>query len=340
MNNNSDDEFYDSNDINNTDLDTSKSEDEELLDEELLDEELLDEELQEDEIVNENEDKTFDINSPEYKKYFKDILGEPNYTIHNISSIILQDKKVKKFIENIKDYGENLQIDETHCKNLADSLLSKVNPVILHEEFTIIEYTKYKTDDVKSLCELFDGHHRKKAFLDIFRQKSKFNSVIRICLIRSDYPESRQTNMLFRELNTRKPFEVDFTLSDISKLVMTRLNDEFNNSITDFVFIKDKSDSKVYRPSIQKHIINNVILSRLDELKKRYNINKNHLNINLIIKNFIAYNNEISTNKKKIRDDDKTIKETMINKASRNKCFIGLVNLSMLVKKCIGEEFN
>ena len=330
MNNNSDDEFYDSNDdINNIVPDTSKSEDEDL----------LDEDLQEDEIVNENEDKTFDVNSPEYKEYLKEILGKPEYTIHNISSFILDDKKVKKFIENIKDYGENLQIDETHCKNLADSLLSKVNPVI-HEEFTIIEYTKYKTDDFKSLCELFDGHHRKRAFLDIFKQKSKFNSVIRICLIRSDYPESRQTNMLFRELNTRKPFEVDFTLSDISKLIMTRLNDEFNNSITDFVFIKDKSDSKVYRPSIQKHIINNAILSRLDELKKRYNINKNHLNINLIIKNFIAYNNDISTNKKKIRDDDKTIKETMINKASRNKCFIGLVNLSILVKKCIGEEFN
>ena len=334
MNNTSDDVFYDSNEIDIPILDTSESEEEEL-----QDEDTTIEKPKEDISEDSDDSETYTIDSPEYKTYFKKILGYPEYTKHNISSIILENEKVKTFIENIKDYGVNLQIDETHCKNLTEALLRKINPVI-HEEFTIIEYTKYKTDDVKSLCELFDGHHRKRAFLDIFKQKPKYKSVIRICLIKSDYPESSQTNMLFRELNTRKPFEIDFTLSDISKLVLSGLNDEFNNSITGFIFIKDKSDSHINRPSIQKHIINNVILSRLDELKKRYNINKNHININVIIKNFIAFNNEISKNKKKLRDDDKSISESMIYKASRNKCFLSLVNLNMLVKKCIGEDYN
>lgn len=284
-------------------------------------------------------DKLYDIDSQEYQDYKKKILGDPEYTKHNISSFILKDKQVKIFIKNIKDYGENLQIDDTHCENITNALLSKINP-IMHEEFTIVEYKQFETDDVNSLCELFDGHHRKKAFLDIFRQQSEFKIIIRICLIQSDIPGSSQTNILFRELNTRKPFEVDFTLSDISKLIITGLNDEFNNSITGFIFIKDKSDAKIYRPSVQKHIINNIILNRLDELKRRFNINKNHININLIINKFKAFNNEISKNKKKIREDDKSITEIMIDKAARNKCFLSLVNLDNLVKKCIGDEFN
>ena len=73
---------------------------------------------------------------------------------------------------------------------------------------------------------------------------------------------------------------------------------------------------------------------------RRCNINKNQININFIINNFKAYNDEISKDKKKIRDDDKTISETMIDKASRHKCFLGLVNLDSLIKKCIGEDYN
>lgn len=287
----------------------------------------------------EEEAETYTLDSPEYQDYKTKILGIPLYTKYNISSFILKNKKVKIYFENIKDYGENLKIDETHCQNITEALLSKENPV-MHEEFTIVEYTDFKTDDVKSLCELLDGHHRKRAFTDIFNQKSNFKSIIRICLIQSDKPGSSQTNILFRELNTRKPFEVDFTLNDISKLVISRLNDEFNNSITGFIFIKDKSESKIYRPSIQKHIINNSIQNRLDELKRRFNINKNHININIIINKFKAFNNEISKNKKKIRDDDKSISESMLDKASRNKCFLSLVNLDKLVKKCIGEEYD
>ena len=348
----SDEVFYDIiNDKDNKipelveDIDTDSDEEAENIEEELVTnesgKETNDESNDEssDESSEDETDKMYDIASLEYQEYKNKILGMPLYTKYNISSFILKNKKVKLFFENIKDYGENLKIDETHCQNITEALLSKENP-IMHEEFTIVEYTDFKTDDVESLCELFDGHHRKKAFSDIFKQKSNFKSIIRICLIRSDKPGSSQTNILFRELNTRKPFEVDFTLNDISKLVISRLNDEFNNSITGFIFIKDKSESKIYRPSIQKHIINNSIQNRLDELKRRFNINRNHININLIINKFKAFNNEISKNKKKIRDDDKSISESMIDKASRNKCFLSLVNLDKLVRECIGTDFN
>ena len=220
--------------------------------------------------IDENEEpEIYTIESPKYIEYKKKILGKPLYTKHNISSFVLEGKQVKTFVENIKDYGENLQIVEEHWKNLSRDISSKIKPII-HEEFTIVEYTKFKTDDVRALSSLFDGHHRRNALLDIFSQKSNFESIIRVCLIQSDNPNSSQTNILFRELNTRKPFEVDFTLHDISRLLISRLNDEFYNPITKFTFIKDKSASSISRPSIEKTKINNSIQKRLDELKKRF----------------------------------------------------------------------
>ena len=308
------DEFFDIKEETNPILDTSENE-------------IADQEEDEEE-----DDKTYTIDSPEYKAYKKKILGKETSRDESFSTFTLT-AKTKVFIQNIQSYGLNLPIVESHYKKLAKQLLEEEKPIIINE-MIVVEYTKLKTKDIKSLCGLLDGHHRGEAIKECLKKNPKIEIKIRICLIQSDLPDSIETNKLFRKFNIIKPFSVDFSAMEISYTIITRLNSEFSS--VGFEFIKDAS--KVYRPSIQKSKINDAIQTRLEYLKKIKHINNNDINIDLICANFVKYNNYIK--ECKLYENDKSITNTMKEKASKYECFLGLVNIEMVVKKCICEEYN
>ena len=285
---------------------------------------------------------TYTIDSLKYIKYKNKILGTPIYTNsrNKLSSFVLENELVFKFCKYIKEYGSNLEIIEDHYKNIADALLTEDNPII-YNEFIVVEYTKLQTDDYKSLCEIIDGHHRMKALLDIFDKKPKFNIIIRVSVIQSDYPDSIETKSIFRKFNIMKPFIVDFDIMEITDLIITKLKSNFKCNYTFFELIKD--NKQVHRPSIKQSIINDCIQKRLNKLKTLNHINRNDIDIELVIQNFIKYNNEISNKVKEDKNyfkNDKSITDNIIDKASKVDCFLGLVKTDILVKICIGEGYD
>ena len=285
---------------------------------------------------------TYTIDSLKYIKYKNKILGTPIYTNsrNKLSSFVLENELVFKFCKYIKEYGSNLEIIEDHYKNIADALLTEDNPII-YNEFIVVEYTKLQTDDYKSLCEIIDGHHRMKALLDIFDKKPKFNIIIRVSVIQSDYPDSIETKSIFRKFNIMKPFIVDFDIMEITDLIINELKTNFKCNYTFFELIKD--NKQVHRPSIKQSIINDCIQKRLNKLKTLNHINRNDIDIELVIQNFIKYNNEISNKVKEDKNyfkNDKSITDNIIDKASKVDCFLGLVKTDILVKICIGEGYD
>ena len=285
--------------------------------------------------------KIYTIESPKYIRYKNIILGTPIYTNsrNKLSSFILENELVFKFCNNIKEYGSNLEIIKQHYKNIADALLTEDNPII-YNEFIVVEYTKLQTDDYKSLCEIIDGHHRMRALLDIFDKKPNFNIIIRVSVIQSDKPNSIETKSIFRKFNITKPFVVDFDIMEITDLIINELKTEFKCNFTKFELIKD--NKQVQRPSIRQSVINDCIQKRLNKLKRMHHINRNDINIELIIQNFIKYNNEISNKVKEDKNyfNDKTITDNILDKASKVKCFLGLDKLDNIVKTCIREEYD
>jgi len=278
------------------------------------------------------ENKFYTIDSQEYKDYKKKILGKETSKDESFCTYTLLEK-TKVFIENIQSYGLNLPIVESHYKKLAKQLLQEEKPMIINE-LIVVEYTELKTKDFKSLCGLLDGHHRGDAIRDCLKKNPKIEIKIRICMIQSDLPDSSKTKKLFRKFNIIKPFSVDFIAMEISDLIITKLNNNFNSK--GFELIKD--NTKVYRPSIQKSKINDAIQNRLEYLKKIKHINSNDINIDLIFANFVKYNNNIKEHK--LYENDKSITSAMKEKAIKYECFLGLVNIDKIVNKCICEEYN
>jgi len=291
----------------------------------------------------EQEQKLYTIESPEYKLYKNKLLGLPTYTNSRFTTYHIKgSENVKKFCKNIKTYGLNLPIKLEHCKNIETELLTEDSP-LLGAEFSLVEYKEHESKDKSTLIELFDGHHRRIALRNIFKNNNKFNIDIRVCIYNSDYPESPESKKLFRKFNILKPFDVDFNIMDITSLIIDELNSKFNSSISNFTLIKD-TQSTVQKPSIKQSIINECIQKRLELLKNRYNINANDIQINSIIQNFERYNNKFSKKNLEWFTSNETfgvpkISKNMIEKSTKHKCFLGLVNLSSLIKHCIGEEY-
>ena len=300
-----------------------------------------DEDFEEDNDEDEYEDDIYNVKSPEYLEYKKNIFSSDKPT-HSDAELdyyyISGSKNVKKFI-NLKKYGKNLEIVEEHVKQIAHNLEIDENPKI-YSPITIIEYHNYNTDSVKNIAEIIDGHHRILALESIYKKKPNFKIDIRINIIKSDFPDSPRTNTIFRKFNIIKPFIVDFDILDTTELIVKALNLKFSNN--KFEFIKD-TDENIRRPTIKLKEIHGYIQQRLNELKITKKINYNDISFENIITEFERYNNIFSTqnierfnNDKIFKDGSKTkISELMFNKAVKYNCFIGLVNLKVLIEKCI-----
>ena len=338
----SDDEYFDivPELVEDTDTDTEEEEEEaENIEEDLVTDESETEKNDEscDESSDDETDTLYDIESPEYKKYLKKILGKETHIDkdEDFRTYTLTDN-TKTFIDNITEYSYNLEIVEAHWKEIAESLKGDENPKI-NSEFTVVEFTKLKTKDKKSLCVLFDGHHRYKALQAIYKENPKIIIKIRVCVIQSDLSDSSETNILFNKYNKSKPFIVDFNKNNVSIEIIKLLKGKFNCGT--FEYIKEQSHAN--RPSIITSKINTAILSRLGELHRQYNINYNNININSYIKNFEIYNKKLAKkDKEHFKNNDKSITDKMVETAKKANCFLGLVNIDMLVRECIGKEYN
>ena len=333
----SDDEYFDFDITEKTipNLLTDTDEDEEQIDEELVTDESETE--TNNESSDDETDKLYDIDSPEYKKYLKKILGKKTHIDNDkdFRTFTLTDK-TKTFIDNIPEYSYNLEISEEHWKEIAESLKSEEKPKI-NSEFTVVEFTKLKTKDKKSLCVLFDGHHRYKALQEIYKVNPKIIIKIRICVIQSDLPGSIDTNILFKKYNKIKPFIVEFDKSDITIKIINILNIKF--SCITFKFIKTQSHAN--RPSITTSKLNTAIINRLSELSRRFQINYNDIDIDSYIKHFEIYNKKLAKKDKDyFKSIDKSITDKMVETAKKANCFLGLVNIDMVVRECIGKEYN
>ena len=335
----SDDEYFDIVPELVKDIDTDSDEEVENIEEELVTDESEAEHNDDssDDSSDDETDKLYDIESPEYKKYVKKILGKETHIDkdEDFRTYTLT-VNTKTFIDNIPEYSYNLEIVEAHWKEIAESLKSEEKPKI-NSEFTVVEFTKLKTKDKKSLCVLFDGHHRYKALQEIYKVNPKIIIKIRVCVIQSDLQDSIETNILFKKYNKVKPFIVEFDKSDISFKIINILNIKF--SCITFTFIKTQSHAN--RPSITTSKINTAILNRLNELSRRYQINYNDIDIDSYIKNFEIYNKKLAKKEKEyFKSNDKSITDKMIESAKKAHCFLGLVNIDMLVRECIGKEYN
>lgn len=331
----SDDEYFDIVPELVKDIDTDSDEEVENIEEELVTDES--EAETSDDSSDDETDKLYDIESPEYKKYLKKILGKETHIDkdEDFRTYTLTEN-TKTFIDNIPEYSYNLEIVEAHWKEIAESLKSEEKPKI-NSEFTVVEFTKLKTKDKKSLCVLFDGHHRYKALQEIYKVNPKIIIKIRVCVIQSDLQDSIETNILFKKYNKVKPFIVEFDKSDMSFKIINILNIKF--SCITFKFIKTQTNAN--RPSITTTKINTAILNRLNELCRRFQINYNDIDINSYIKNFEIYNKKLAKKDKEyFKNNGKKITDKMVETAKKANCFLGLVNIDMLVRECIGKEYN
>jgi hypothetical protein len=330
-----DEVFYDILPPHVEDIDTESNEDEEQIEEELVTDES--EEETSNESSDEETDTLYDIESQEYKKYLKKILGKETHIVkdEDFRTFTLTEN-TKTFIGNIQEYSYNLEIIEDHWKEIAESLKGEEKPKI-NSEFTVVEFTKLKTKDKKSLCVLFDGHHRYKALQEIYKVNPKIIIKIRICVIQSDLPGSIETNILFKKYNKMKPFIVEFDKSEITIKIINILNIKF--SCISFKFIKTQSHAN--RPSITTVKLNTAIINRLSELSRRFQINYNDIDIDSYIKNFEIYNKKLAKKDKDyFKSIDKSITDKMVETAKKANCFLGLVNIDMIVRECIGKEYN
>jgi hypothetical protein len=287
----------------------------------------------------ENTQIIHNISSKEYKQYKIKLFGnfEPHRTDPHCKFYYISNNQIKKFV-NIKKYGMNLKIDENHVERLKIDIKETTIPQIFGH-IAVIEYTNYETNDPEDLIEVIDGHHRISALKQIFDNNCKFEISMWVCLHTSDNPESIKTKEIFKKYNVVKPFKIDFNKLEISDKIIKGLNNRFNKTGNKFELIKDAD--RVAKPSIKQHTFNQYIQSRLDYLIETKNICSNDINIDVIINNFIKKNKEFVAkdidwfNKDKKYGSKSKITDNMYTKAVSNHCYIGLVDLEILIAECV-----
>ena len=293
-----------------------------------------------DEVEDNEPDKLFTVQSPEYINYKQNILSlhtqvldrSPVYHQYQIKDY----KQVNIFADTVKEYGNNLPIIESHFTEIGMDLVKSKNPFILGN-IKLIEYTEYETSDYTSLIEIINGHHRVRGMCLAFMEKPKLKLSIDVEVYKSDKPDSEKTNNLFRKFNVVKPFLSDINITDISRNIIY----ELSKTYIELPLIKN-CNTKVNRPRISQISLNQLIGKRLLVLKEK-GVYLGSLNTDKIIKEFKKYNdkcknkeeswfrlNDIfpSKNKSKISDNImKSVKE--------HNCYLGLVDLEKLVELCV-----
>ena len=285
-------------------------------------------------------DIVYDINSPEYIKYKTKHLGskKPLCRIGSDEFYYIKTTKELEQLCKLKHYGSNLPIVPKHITKIEETIENNSSVIL---PIVVIEYTDFETDYYDKLLAIFDGHHRIQSYKNRLKQDSAFKLLLKIQLIKSDHPESVKTRGLFRELNSVKGFSIDIKSTKFADELCDEINSKFNVEIGKFKFDLIKDQKKVYRPSIAKEDIYSVILLTLAHLQKHNNINSTDIQIKNIIKKCNELNLEFTKKPidwfytDKIFGKKQKISPEMFEKATKAKCFLGLVDLKVLIEKCI-----
>lgn len=285
-------------------------------------------------------DILYDIKSSEYIKYKIEHLGskKPCCKIGSDEFYYINTSKQLKNLCDLKHYGSNLPIVPEHITKIEETIENNSNVIL---PIVVIEYTDFKKDDYQDLLEIFDGHHRIQSYENRLKQDKDFKLLLKIQLIQSDKPDTIKTRGLFRELNSVKGFSVDIENTKIADEICDELNNTFNIENGKFKFSLIKNQKQVARPSIKKSDMYEIILLALTYLQKHHNINKTDIQIKNIIKKCIELNLEFSKKPidwfytDKIFGKKQKISTEMFEKAKKAKCFLGLVDLKVLIEKCI-----
>jgi hypothetical protein len=132
--------------------------------------------------------------------YSKNVLNT-TYDVYMIE----RHHQTKMFIQNIKDYPYNYDIQEEHVSLIAEQLKTSHH---LMSPFIVIQMTEPKnaTDDV---FMLIDGHHRILALKKILEEDLAFKIELEVRVYKSDFMESALTQQLFRLCDRYKSINMD-----------------------------------------------------------------------------------------------------------------------------------
>jgi hypothetical protein len=131
------------------------------------------------------------------------------------------------FIQNIKDYPYNYDIQEEHVSLIAEQLKTSHH---LMSPFIVIQMTEPKnaTDDV---FMLIDGHHRILALKKILEEDLSFKIELEVRVYKSDFMESALTQQLFRLCNIVKKINKNDKIQDILNTIGLNLKHKYGDII-------------------------------------------------------------------------------------------------------------
>jgi hypothetical protein len=260
--------------------------------------------------------------------------------------------KIKRFILNIKSYALNSPLDEEHYKYFCKTIINDKGIYFL-DRVSLVQYNDYKDKESRNLIEIINGHHRVEGLRRFFSQipeleLDKYDICLRIDVYMLDSPESMRTLSLFRNFNRVRPQKTDWNDKDITMLIITKLNELFNND--KFMFIKD-SDIRVNKPSIFKKEFSSKLEKHLEQQRRtlpsnaQSNIIGNEdsiINADKIIQKFKNYNDSLKQESLEWFNSDlqKTIvdgfiKDNAYKKATKYGCFLGFIKLEHLISLCV-----
>jgi hypothetical protein len=154
--------------------------------------------------------------------YSKNVLNT-TYDVYMIE----RHHQTKMFIQNIKDYPYNYDIQEEHVSLIAEQLKTSHH---LMSPFIVIQMTEPKnaTDDV---FMLIDGHHRILALKKILEEDLAFKIELEVRVYKSDFMESALTQQLFRLCNIVKKINKNDKIQDILNTIGLNLKHKYGDII-------------------------------------------------------------------------------------------------------------
>jgi len=287
----------------------------------------------------------FNIASNDYKKYKKDILGDkvkPDREDMKCDFYLITGyRNVKNFVSKIKSFAMNYQTNDEHIKHITRQIRNE-DEIYFTNPIALVEYVNYEVEDIHSLIEIIDGHHRIESLKNILQSNRNISIEIWIQIYKVTKPDDPETIILFKKYNNVKPFPCIKSIIDVKILLVDKINNIFINvAIPGYRFIKDSTTS-IYRPSVKKDEICKCIETQIKKEMDISNCDLADIDYDKIILRFVIFNRTLLEKPIQWFNDKKQdyyygtiLSEATYNKAREVECMIGLVKLQYLINHCL-----
>lgn len=204
-------------------------------------------------------------------------------------------------ILDIKSLDCNRKLVPSHVKEIKLGILkNKCLP-------TPLKIAKDKYDHYSML----DGHHRKEALRQIYKENKDFHITIRIELYEVDNIKDKDFNELYRIANNI----IKFDLNDLPQLVIDNAVIKLKSYYPKLIKIKRKN--KVRIPAIDRNILYNGL--RDSKIAEDFKLDADDIK-NVVIN----INNWLSEQEQSYFDSDKKMTDSIFKDAKRKKFYLGL----------------